>query len=181
MSRNPEGSPTPYSGAEISTHAQYEYGYFEARMRTPRGGGLVSGVFTFARPGGSESWHEIDIEILGRNPRQMEVARWFKGHSNGGARKPLWFDSSEDFHTYGFEWTPGAVRWYVDNHLVEETGTDQQPIPHGPQNLVINLWISRKMRSWVGEINPDEAPWRLTVSCVAQAARYTGRTLCPDR
>ena len=179
ISRNAPGAPFPFSGAEIATHADYEYGYFEVRMRTPRGGGIVTGVFTYARPEGRASWHEIDIEVLGRNPRRVETTRWFKGRSVG-SRKQLWFDASEDFHTYAFEWTPTALRWYVDNNLVEES-TDTQTIPRGRQNFFINLWISEELDQWVGPIDPDEAPWRLTVSCAAQAAHYSGRSLCPQR
>jgi beta-glucanase (GH16 family) len=177
MAPSPPGVDKPYVSGEFFTHERYVYGYFEARMRVPRGEGVVVGFFTFTRPEGNTTWNEIDMELLGRDPRWLELAL----HVGGESRNKivvLPFDASADFHTYAFEWRPDVIRWYVDNILVhEERGARVEQMTR-PQNFYLNLWNSSRLYRWVGRINPDEAPWTLTVSCMARAEEYRGVSLC---
>src|SRR5690606_10434610 len=115
----PEGSDKPFSSGELRTLEAFRYGYFEARMRLPRGAGLVSGAFTYAGREDGRHSNEIDIEILGRSTNRMETTI----HENNRAtskKVSLPFDSADGFHSYGFDWQPGYVRWYVDGALVHE-------------------------------------------------------------
>ena len=177
MARNPRAAEKPYSSGEISTHETYRYGYFEARLRMPRGPGLVVGVFTYTRPEGEESWNEIDMELLGRDTRTLELTY----HVAGEATKQevrLPFDAAEGFHTYAFEWRPDAIVWYVDNVVVHEArGAAIERLDRN-QRFYVSLWNSTELYRWVGRIDPAQAPWRLDVACVAQAAAYAGRSLC---
>jgi len=179
LDRNGGGGDKLFSSGELQTHEEYQYGYFETRMRVPRGEGLVTGFFTYTQPEGRATWEEIDIEILGRNTRVMEVTY----HVHGRSRMTgidLGFDAADDFHTYAFEWTPEAVRWYVDNRLVHEVNGPRVREMTRPQRFYLQLWNSAELYRWVGHINPDEAPWRLNVSCVAQAREYRGHSLCAE-
>lgn len=179
LDRNSQGGGKLFSSGELQTHEEFQYGYFETRMRVPRGEGLVTGFFTYTQPSGRMTWEEIDIEILGRNTRVMEVTY----HVHGRSRMTgidLGFDAADDFHTYAFEWTPDALRWYVDNRMVHEvTGARVRELTR-PQRFYLQLWNSGELYRWVGHINPDEAPWRLRVTCVAQARAYRGRSLCAE-
>lgn len=177
LAANPPGANKPYVSGEIFTHERYLYGYYETRMRVPRGEGLVVGFFTFTRPEGRSSWDEIDMEFLGRDPRWLELAL----HAGGRSQNKivvLPFDASADFHTYGFEWRPDAIRWYVDNVLVHEVRGERVERMTRPQRFYLNLWNSSALYRWVGRIEPNEAPWTLTVSCVARALEYRGASLC---
>jgi endo-1,3-1,4-beta-glycanase ExoK len=179
LARNGGGGDKLFSSGEIQTHEEYQYGYFETRMRVPRGEGLVTGFFTYTQPEGRATWEEIDIEILGRNTTVMEVTY----HVHGRSRMTgidLGFDAADGFHTYAFEWTPDAIRWYVDNRLVHEVNGPRVREMTRPQRFYLQLWNSAELYRWVGHINPDEAPWRLNVSCVAQAREYGGRSLCAE-
>jgi endo-1,3-1,4-beta-glycanase ExoK len=177
LAPNPPGEDKPYASGEIATHETYLYGYFEARLRIPRGQGLVVGFFTFTRPEGRGSWNEIDMEFIGRDSRWLEVAH----HVEGRASREivvLPFDAAEEFHTYAFEWRPDAVRWYVDNVLVHEARGPRVERMTRPQRFYVNLWNSRQLYRWVGHIDPNGAPWTLTVACVARAPEYRGVSLC---
>lgn len=177
MARNPPAAEKPYSSGEISTHETYRHGYFEARLRMPRGPGLVVGVFTYTRPEGEDSWNEIDMELLGRDTRTLELTY----HVAGEAKKEeihLPFDAAEGFHTYAFEWRPDAIIWYVDNVVVHEARGAAIEHMDRSQRFYVSLWNSRELYRWVGRIDPAQAPWRLDVACVAQAAAYVGRSLC---
>lgn len=173
------GGQKRYSSGELQSEQMYRYGYFEARMRAPRGSGLVTGFFTYVRPGGENTWDEIDIEILGRDTRSIQLTYWRRGR-NHVTTLPLGFDAAEGLHTYGFEWTPRAVRWYVDGRIIHEEEGDNGPLPQAPQRLYLHLWNSETLTDWLGPILPWEGPWRLTVSCIAYAPSYEGRQLCAE-
>lgn len=179
LDRNGPDAAKLFSSGELQSHQGFQYGYFEARMRVPRGDGLVVGLFTYTQPSGRGTWEEIDIEILGRNTRVMEVTY----HIHGRSRQTgidLGFDAADGFHTYAFEWTPDAIRWYVDNELVHEVRGPRVADMRRSQRFYLQLWNSSELYRWVGHINPEEAPWVLTVSCVAQAREYRGVSLCAD-
>lgn len=171
------GAEKAYVSGEIATHERFLYGYYEARMRMPRGQGLVVGFFTFTRPEGRSSWHEIDMEFVGRDTRWLELAH----HVEGQARNRtivLPYDAADGFHTYAFEWRPDAIRWYVDNVMVHEARGPEVARLTRPQRFYINVWNSRELYRWVGQIDPSEAPHTLTVACVARAPEYRGVSLC---
>ena len=172
----PRGSGYELTSGEVRTHDFMRYGYFEVRMRVPKGAGTVSGVFTYADRTRGVKPNEIDIEILGKNTRAAELTI----HENGRSTSKivaLPFDASEEFHTYGFDWQPGYVRWYVDGALAhQETGTAARNLVR-PQQLILNLWGSQELKAWVGPLDLKQGPWRLEFNCVAYAPTYTG-SLC---
>lgn len=174
---NVEGGDKPYSSGEISSTGEFRYGYFEARMRVPSGDGVVTGLFTFTRPRGNASWHEIDMEFVGRDTRTLELAYHVGGHP---AKRiiHLPFDAADGFHTYSFEWQPDAIRWYVDNVMVHEATGARVESMTAEQRFVVNLWNTEQLYRWTGRIQRNEAPWVLEVSCIAQAPAYPGRSLC---
>jgi endo-1,3-1,4-beta-glycanase ExoK len=167
----------PYSSGELQSQEAFRYGYFETRMRVPRGSGLVTGFFTYARDGAEHTWDEVDIEILGRDTRSIQFTYFRRGRSHVVTR-PLGFDAAADFHSYGFEWTRQYLRWYVDGELAHQERGDNGPLPRSTQRLYLHLWNSETLTDWLGPIEPNEGPWRLSVTCVAYAPRYEGRPLC---
>jgi endo-1,3-1,4-beta-glycanase ExoK len=167
----------PYASGELQSHEEFRYGYFETRMRVPRGSGLVTGFFTYTRDGHERTWEEIDVEILGRDTHSIQVTYFHRGRDYIVTR-PLGFDAAADFHNYGFEWTPAHLRWYVDGTLVHEERGANVPLPRAAQRLYLHLWNTETLTDWLGSIDPDEGPWRLSVACVAFAPRYEGRPLC---
>lgn len=170
----PDGSTYKLASGELQSHDRHRYGYFEVRMKVPRAPGLVTGFFSYAGRDGRTKPNEIDIEILGRNTRVAELTI----HENGQAtskKLTLPFDSADGLHTYGFDWQPGHVRWYVDGQMVHAvTGGAARRLVR-PQQVILNLWASEKMHAWVGKLDLAKAPWRLDVSCMAYAPTYAGR------
>jgi endo-1,3-1,4-beta-glycanase ExoK len=167
----------PYASGELQSDEEFRYGYFEARMRVPSGSGLVTGFFTYTRDGHERTWEEIDIEILGRDTRSIQLTYFHRGRDHIVTR-PLGFDAAAGFHTYAFEWMPDHLRWYVDGTLVHEERGGSDPLPRATQRLFLHLWNTETLTEWLGPIEPDEGPWRLSVSCIAYAPRYEGRPLC---
>lgn len=169
-------APKPYMSAEISSHSEYRYGYFETRMRAVRGGGIVSGFFTFAMPTGPNTENEIDMELTGNAVTQIELTY----HVNGRHIReimPLGFDASEGFHTYAFDWRRDSLRWYVDNHLVHTSRAHVREL-NRPHQIFTSLWNSVRMPRWLGPYDASAGPHVMTVACIAHAAHYSGRALC---
>jgi beta-glucanase (GH16 family) len=179
MAPAPIGAQKPYMSAELRTRETYLYGYFEARLRMPRGPGLVAAFFSFARPGDRETQNEIDVELLGRDPSIVELT-YHVGNLATREIVTTGFDASLDFHTYAFEWRPDSIHWYLDNQLVHTSDEDQVRALVHPQRIELSLWNSDQLPRWLGSIDHAQAPWRMTVACVAYAPRYEGRSLCAE-
>ena len=179
LAKAPPGWATPFSSGEISSHERFRYGYFEARLRAPRGLGLDTGLFTYARDKGPDGWNEIDIELIGGNTRQVEFALHV-GKLTAHKVVELPFDAASGFHTYAFNWQPGSVTWYVDDRVVY---VERGPAATGltrAQNFVIDIWGSETLYRWMGKIDRNGGPYTATVSCFAYLKSYAGRSLCSD-
>lgn len=180
MDRSKPGSKSPLSSGEINRYELVRYGYFESRFKVPRGAGVITAFFTYVREDGTrKTWNELDIEILGRDTRTIELTVHVEGKSVN-RKIDLGFDAADDFHTYAIEWRPDAVLWYVDNKLVHSvTGHLVEKIRR-PQKMHIDVWGTDELRKWAGKINPKAGPWELEVSCMAYRPSYSGSSLCSD-
>ncbi len=177
LSQSQRGADQPFASGELQSRELYRYGYFEARLRMPRGSGLVGGVFTFTRPEGRESWYEIDMEVLGRDTRRLELTYFSAGRETKHVIQ-LPFDAADGFHTYAFDWQPESIRWFVDGQLVHEARGPDVEAMTAEQRFIVNLWNSEQLAAWVGPLETAGGPWTMTVSCVAHAEAYTGQPLC---
>lgn len=179
MRRNPPelGREKPYMSGELQSRESFQYGYFEASMRLPRGDGVLAAFFTYTRPDGTSTWEEIDIEFAGSRPRLMEATYHVHGRSEG-EKLNLGFDPTQAFNTYGFEWTPDALRWYVNNRLVHEYRDAAIARMRRPQRLYLSMATPGGLSAWLGELDRSMEPWTLEVSCVAHARQYDGVSLC---
>jgi beta-glucanase (GH16 family) len=152
-----------FSGAELYTLEEYEYGKFEARMKMAAVSGTVSSMFLYQN--GSEiadgrPWVEVDIEVLGKSPNSFQ-SNIITGKA--GAQKTSEKHHSVDpaadqaFHTYAIEWTPDYVRWTVDGKEVRKTTGGQVNDLKGTQGLRFNLWSSESEK-WVGQFEDYKLP-----------------------
>ena len=109
-------SAKDFSGAELYTLEEVQYGKFEARMKMAAASGTVSSMFLYQN--GSEiadgrPWVEVDIEVLGKNPNSFQSniitgkAGAQKTSEKHHAVSPA---ADQAFHTYALEWTPNYVR-----------------------------------------------------------------------
>ena len=141
------------SGGISSGGFAFAYGYVEARIKVPAGQGLWPAFWTLPADG---SWPpEIDIvEILGHRPNVAELHYHYRG---GGAPSGLdrasgkaWTgpDFSAGWHTFGVDWQPGSLVWYVDG--VERWRFTGAAVTAAPQRLLLNLAVGGR---WPGPPN----------------------------
>ena len=152
-----------FSGAELYTLKEFEYGKFEARMKMAAASGTVSSMFLYQN--GSEiadgrPWVEVDIEVLGKSPNSFQSnIITGKAGAQQTSEKHHQVNPAADqaFHTYGLEWTPNYVRWTVDGVEVRKTEGGQVSQLTGTQGLRFNLWSSESA-SWVGQFDESKLP-----------------------
>ncbi|MGB9613431.1 MAG: family 16 glycosylhydrolase, partial [Candidatus Margulisiibacteriota bacterium] len=149
----------PYASGEYRTTAEtYGYGYYEVRMKPAQGSGLMAGsFFTYRGTYGQPSHDEIDIEFLGKDPNCQTLQLNYYVEGRGGHEKiiQLPFNACNEFHNYGFKWTPDAIIWYVDgrevHRAVEDPSTPQRDIPYRPSKIMVNFWSgTSELNGWLG-------------------------------
>lgn len=110
--------------ARINTRQSWQYGYFEARMRLPKGKGTWPAFWMM--PKQDSAWPacgEIDImEEVGYNPNYTSSSIHCTAYNHTiGTQKTaerLTAGAQEEFHVYALEWTADYIRTYVDGKLL---------------------------------------------------------------
>jgi hypothetical protein len=143
-----------FLGTDLLTKRNFARGggiSFESRLRLAPGapGGIVGGFFMFdvtrENPPGTFVRDEIDWELLSNQTVGSATQDPFTNYWNDGSFADpgdgafvdiAGFDLTE-FHTYRVDWTPQAIRWYVDDMLVRTQTTN---VPDDPMQLHLNLW-----------------------------------------
>lgn len=139
------------SGAELESKKKFGYGTYEWRMRlsstsedpTKPGKtvpGQISAGFNFV----NNSQTEIDFEVEGQYPNQLEMTTWKNPDTSG-------FPTTDDriftfkqipnlssqFHTFTFIWKPDVITYFLDGKLV---ATHKEHVPTTSANFMINHW-----------------------------------------
>lgn len=150
IDRDIQGSSTNYSGGEYRTKDFFHYGKYEVRMKAIKNDGVVSSFFTYTGPTDGKPWDEIDIEFLGKDTTKVQFNYFTNGAGGHEYIYNLGFDASQSFHTYGFEWLPGSITWYVDGRAVY---TATSNIPSNPGKIMMNVWPGINVDSWLKPFN----------------------------
>ena len=133
----------PFTSGMISSHDKFsrEYGWFEARMRLPKGKGMWPAFWMLPQ---SKAWPpELDImEHKGRLPNrafltlhEKQPGTWRTKSTGKEWDGP---DFTADFHTFALEWLPDGLRWYVDG--IERHRWNGKA-DFGPMYLILNLAV----------------------------------------
>ena len=156
-----------YSSGLITTQTTFAqtYGYFEIRAALPEGQGFWPAFWLLPADG---SWPpEIDVfEMLGRDPDTVYYAahQTLNGqHVSGGGQ--LRFDTS-GFHTYGVDWGPDFITYYIDGSQVGVVRTPASM--HGPMYMLANLAVGG---SWAGAPDATTGTGQMQIDYIHAYAR----------
>ena len=142
-----------YGGGEFRTNDFYHYGYYETSMQAIKNDGVVSSFFTYTGPSDDNPWDEIDIEILGKDTTKVQLNYYKNGQGGHEQMVDLGFDASEGYHTYGFDWQPDHITWYVDG---KEIWTMRGDMPTTPGKIMMNAWPGRTVDEWLKAYNGNK-------------------------
>lgn len=164
-----------YTGTEMFRNDfSFSYGYFEIRAKFAVGGGNQSAFWAKANPShgyGPEidvfetfgrddtitscfhSWYNNDIAIPGLNTTnatakngKMNIQHIRGGITNmEGSNEQTIDTAATQFHTYGCEWTPEYIKYYIDRNLyctVDLTENSDEYTILNSENNDIKLYIS---------------------------------------
>ena len=150
IDNDPTGTDIPYSGGEFRTKDFYGFGYYEVTMKPISNDGVVSSFFTYTGPTDKNPWDEIDIEFLGKDTTKVQFNYFTDGKGNHEYLYDLGFNAAEEFHSYGFDWKPDSITWYVDGEAVY---TATENIPQTPGKIMMNAWPGIGVRDWLNEFD----------------------------
>lgn len=139
-----------YTGGEFRTNGFYHYGYYECSMQAIKNDGVVSSFFTYTGPSDDNPWDEIDIEILGKDTTKVQLNYYKNGQGGHEYMYDLGFDASEGFHTYGFDWQPNHITWYVDG---KEAYTMWGDMPSTAGKIMMNVWPGKGVPEWLNNFD----------------------------
>jgi beta-glucanase (GH16 family) len=160
-------------GAEVFTREPLIHGKFEACVISAPGKGVVTGVFTFPAQRERTHWRELDFELLGSHPGQVQTNIIIQTGEKRESRNEQWHEvlghALRD-HVYAIEWTPHGVMWFVDGACVRRLPPEH---PHAkaffnePQTFRLNIWAtSSKTEAWAGVLDTRLLPAETLVKWV---------------
>lgn len=144
---------------DIKTEATQinQYGYYEMRAKMQAGGGVHCAWWLIGFEDNPNQTCEIDIfEILGTDVNRIwsTVHSWKDTTITYHTEHP-WFANkklAEEFHVYGFDWTPEGVTVYVDGVQVM---THRAAITY-PLVQIISFYDNRAAKgAWTGTYDPS--------------------------
>ncbi len=157
-----------FSCGELRTvpSKRIKYGRIEARMKAPSRSaatGYIGSLFTYVHEGNPREWEEIDVELEGGRPDKMQanliygvnVPDWNSTRQWGAWEHKIDTAPVDQWRVFAFEWTPTAMKWYVDGVLVKTLDQDWMdcnpscvypqvtytPVPNNLTDLMMNFWI----------------------------------------
>ena len=160
-----DGIPRNYTSARLKTQgkASWAYGRIEARIQVPAGVGLWPAFWTLGANFPQVGWPacgEIDImENIGREPYTVHGTAHGPGFASAGLGGASFLHTgrrfADDFHLFALEWTPGLLRWSVDNQVYFTLTTNGLPagakwVFTQPEFLVLNVAVGG---DWPGPPN----------------------------
>ena len=132
----------------------FSYGYFEARLKMPTGGGTWPAFWTLGSNINTVSWPscgELDImEFAGNNPFVNTSAAHYKDVNGNHDYKMGALNNSvglaQGYHNYGMLWTPTEVTMYIDDRQVfnvkkSDTGLTNWPFGPNAQGVAPKMYV----------------------------------------
>ena len=127
----------------------FTYGYFEASLKMPTGGGTWPAFWTLGSNINTVSWPlcgELDIvEYAGNSPLINTSAAHYLAPNNNHDYKYGALNSSvalsQGYHTYGMLWLPNEVTFYMDGREVLKTKKSDTGLtywPFGPNSAGVD-------------------------------------------
>ncbi|KAJ6367533.1 hypothetical protein OIU78_000153 [Salix suchowensis] len=107
------------TGCGFQTKQKYRFGWFSMKLKLVGGdsAGVVTAYYMCTENGAGPTRDELDFEFLGNRtgePYLIQTNIYKNGTGNREMRHMLWFDPTEDYHTYSILWNNQQIVFFVD-------------------------------------------------------------------
>jgi beta-glucanase (GH16 family) len=137
-----------YVSGMLSSYGKFSfrYGYAQIVAKLPRGKGLWSAFWTEPQSG---AWPP-EIDIMENWAQSYAVNLYIHyGAANNFYMSTVYLPTaSSAFHTYGVDWEPGSISWYVDGFLWAHFAVSITQ----PEYLIVDLAVA-------GRPAPNNTDW----------------------
>ncbi|CAM0135106.1 unnamed protein product [Umbelopsis sp. WA50703] len=146
---------TQECGPDIASTVMVNAGKFEVNMATGYSSGIVT-AFTLLSEGTTQR-DEMDMEFVGKNMSYAQTMYFVNGLRvpihNAAEDIYVATDTSQSEHTYGMEYTPENLTWFIDGKAVRTVQkVDGTEFPAKPMGLHLGLWDASQFSDWAGTV-----------------------------
>ena len=137
--------PKYSTGSLIASAREFLYGKATVSLKTGRSQGVVTAIVLMSQVG-----DEIDFEFLGNQPFDAQTNWYYQTELDYTRmqRQPIYTDSYENYHKYGFDWNEERIIWLIDGRPVRtlfkkdtwDPITKHYKYPQTPSRLEIAIW-----------------------------------------
>lgn len=161
---NPTGKQESFACGGIFTDKtfSFRYGYVEVRARFDCANGVWPAIWLLPRSGGWPNGGEIDImEHLNHQKHVWQTIHLLRNSGSGDSSNTVSpqpaINDVTGWHTYGVEWVPGRITFYVDGR---KTGSfTPAGFTHWPFDRDVEFYLLVDQQiggNWPGQANPEQ-------------------------
>jgi endo-1,3-1,4-beta-glycanase ExoK len=128
----------PSASGQLRSQDTYGFGRYTAVLQAATGAGVVTDFMKYTGDLAGDPSDLIGMHIQGQDPTRMQVSYFLEGVGAQYQTVHLGFNAASSLHTYAFDWSSGALRWYVDgSEVFSVTGAS---LPAAEGYIVGDVW-----------------------------------------
>ncbi|KAJ4816141.1 Xyloglucan endotransglucosylase/hydrolase [Rhynchospora pubera] len=148
-------------GSRVQSKERYLYGRFDLEMKLVKGesAGTITSFYICT---GGLNHDEVDFEFLGNKsgePYILHTNFFINGTGSKEHQFSLWFDPTEDFHTYSILWNPFNIILYVDGIPIRVVKNNMEygiAFPTSkPVHVYASIWDAEDWATQGGRVKID--------------------------
>ncbi|XP_062234256.1 xyloglucan endotransglucosylase protein 7-like [Phragmites australis] len=178
------------TGARLQSKDRFLFGRFDLEIKLVAGESAGTITSFYICTGGARH-DEVDFEFLGNvsgEPYILHTNIFSDGKGEREQQFVLWFDPTEDFHTYSILWNPLNIILYIDGtpiRVFKNNAAYGVPFPtRQPVHVFASIWDAEEWATQGGRVKTDwsRAPFVATYRRynVTNACVWGGARGCPE-
>ncbi|CAM8893637.1 unnamed protein product [Rhodiola kirilowii] len=154
------------TGCGFQTKERYRFGWFSMRLKVVAGdsAGVITAYYMCSENGAGPERDELDFEFLGNRtgePYLIQTNVYKNGTGNREMRHMLWFDPTEEYHTYSILWNNHRIVFFVDKvpiRVFMNSGKSNNFFPNEkPMYLFSSIWNAD---DWATRGGLEKTDWK---------------------